>query len=88
MGAEKDSNLFLLKQAYTDFTASYEMLDTQKVYRILTNDYVANGGDNCDFLKNLKKETTGKLIRELMIDYIMDVKEISPDNQPRIKIQK
>jgi 2',3'-cyclic-nucleotide 2'-phosphodiesterase (5'-nucleotidase family) len=41
-----------------------------KIYKIGTIDYLANGGDNCDFLKDKKRIDTGILIREALISFI------------------
>jgi len=40
------------------------------VYKIAVNDYNARGGDNCDFLQRLKKQTTTVFLRDAMMDYI------------------
>jgi 2',3'-cyclic-nucleotide 2'-phosphodiesterase (5'-nucleotidase family) len=40
------------------------------LYYIATNDYIAQGGDNCDFLKDCKKQFTGQLLRTICIEYI------------------
>ncbi len=55
------------------------------VYYFATNDYIANGGDNCEFLKGCKRINTGILIRDLMIDYIKMRKTLKPDNEQRMK---
>lgn len=85
---EKEAQIFLIKSPNTNDGMQYKAIDARKMYRIVTNDYVANGGDQCDFLKDLKKINTGKLIRELMMDYIRNQQKISPDNQPRINLIK
>lgn len=54
-------------------------LDERRTYKIAVNDYMANGGDNCDFLVPLKKETTNIFIRDALIDY---VKELEQQHQP------
>ena len=48
-------------------------------YYIATNDYVANGGDNCSFLIPCKKYSTGKTIRTLVIAFIQKSKIIIPN---------
>lgn len=47
-------------------------LDSQKTYYILTNDYVANGGDDCDFLTPLAQESSGLFIRDIMIEFLRE----------------
>ena len=56
-------------------------------YYVATNDYVANGGDKCDFLVPCKKIFTGKTIRDLMIAYIISKQKIYPNNEKRNSIQ-
>jgi len=45
-------------------------VNPDSIYIVATNDYIANGGDNCSFLKPCKRVNTGVLIRDLMIAYI------------------
>ncbi len=40
------------------------------VYKIALNDYVARGGDNCDFLAPLKKRFTSVFVRDILIQYV------------------
>lgn len=55
-----------------------EKIDFQKPIFIATIDYIANGGDNCDFLKPCKRINTGILIRDIMIEYITKNTPINP----------
>ena len=45
-------------------------LNENLVYNIAISDYIANGGDNCDFLKPLRKKFTTIFVRDALIDYI------------------
>lgn len=47
-------------------------LDSSKQYKVVTNDYLANGGDLCDFLREEKRINSGKIIRDLFIEYLME----------------
>lgn len=49
--------------------------------------YIAEGGDNCGFLAEASNEDTGLLIRDLLIAYVKNKKEIVPDTEPRIIIK-
>lgn len=62
------------------FASALKHLQTKSdsIYYIATNDYLANGGDNCDFLKSCKKIETGILLRTLMMDYIKEQKVVNP----------
>ncbi len=46
-----------------------EVLDTSANYQLATTDYLANGGDYCDFLKGLPQKDTGVLLRDAIIEY-------------------
>ncbi len=46
-------------------------LDTGKTYKVVTSDYLANGGDNLSFLVAAgKRETTGLKLRDAIIQYL------------------
>ena len=45
-------------------------INPNQSYKIATNDYVANGGENCDFLKACQRKNTGITIRDLTIEAI------------------
>lgn len=47
-----------------------EPLDLQKTYAVSMSDYIANGGDNCDFLIDCKRDELGILLRDLIIKHI------------------
>jgi 2',3'-cyclic-nucleotide 2'-phosphodiesterase (5'-nucleotidase family) len=70
-------------------------LDDSKTYTLATSDYLANGGDQMDFFKEVtKREATSLKIRDLMIEHIVNLtkqgKTIKPDSDSRIieKIEK
>ena len=48
-------------------------IEPGKVYKILTNDYVANGGDYCEMLRPLPVKTNGYLLRDALIKYLIDL---------------
>ena len=62
-------------------------IENDSTYHIATNDYVANGGDNCNFLKDQKRINTGLLIRDLVSNYIRQHKNIKPDEKNRIEFK-
>lgn len=49
-------------------------LDPNKVYTIITSDYIANGGDNAAMLKPVAQQTKGYLIRDALFDHIAALK--------------
>jgi 2',3'-cyclic-nucleotide 2'-phosphodiesterase (5'-nucleotidase family) len=60
-------------------TSAVYHVDEKNIYKIATNDYVANGGDNCDFLKNCKRQSTGILLRNIVIQQIKKLRKIEPN---------
>lgn len=67
---------------------SGEKLDESKTYTVANSDYIANGGDELEYLKNIPQENRGYLFRDAIIDYIRDQtkqgKKISATLQNRI----
>ena len=47
-----------------------EPVDADKTYNIATIDYLASGGDNCDFFKNKKQFATGIFLRNAIIEHV------------------
>lgn len=74
----KSTNVFINNMA----------LDTNRTYIAAIPDYLANGGDNLDFLKQAKTHNTGALIRDLLISHIRKLTEqgktIVPNSEIRI----
>lgn len=64
-------------------------LNPSLVYKIAVNDYIARGGDNCDYLQPLKKRNTTVFLRDAMIDYVTALeregKPLHPVLQKRIQ---
>ncbi len=48
-----------------------EPLDTTRIYKVLTSDYLANGGDSYDFLKDLQRENVNLKVRDAIIKNIV-----------------
>jgi 2',3'-cyclic-nucleotide 2'-phosphodiesterase (5'-nucleotidase family) len=56
-----------------DVYVGKEILNKQKNYRVLTSDYLLNGGDNMLFFKHaIEKVYLKKLIRTALIEYCLD----------------
>lgn len=45
-------------------------LELEKMYTIANSDFIANGGDNADMLRQIPQITNGYLMRDAIIDYI------------------
>ncbi|NNF23050.1 MAG: hypothetical protein HKN67_14015, partial [Saprospiraceae bacterium] len=42
-------------------------------YRVAMPDYIANGGDNCDFLIDVPQDNSGLFIREVIIEHLEEL---------------
>ncbi|MDB4438987.1 5'-nucleotidase C-terminal domain-containing protein [bacterium] len=57
-----------------DVMVNGKPIKSNSTYRVGLPDYVANGGDDSWFLKEIPQFDTGVYIREVMIEYLMDLK--------------
>lgn len=71
----------IVKGKAKDILIGGEPLDNNKIYRVAIPDYIANGGDKAFFLKKLKREDNGELLRDILIQYLRDL----PADQKLIK---
>jgi 2',3'-cyclic-nucleotide 2'-phosphodiesterase (5'-nucleotidase family) len=56
------------------------------MYRLVTSDYLANGGDQATMLANpLKRINTGAKIREVITDYVRQNSPLNLKKEGRIK---
>lgn len=46
-----------------------ESIQDDKLYKFAINDYIANGGDNCDFLQEGKVETLDITVRDAILEF-------------------
>ncbi|MBA3679929.1 MAG: 5'-nucleotidase C-terminal domain-containing protein [Bacteroidetes bacterium] len=74
-------------------TINGSSIDKEKIYTIVTSDYLANGGDNFIFLKDpLTTEKSNLKIREAIINYCIflteNKKQIVPYTDGRLQISK
>ncbi|NLR92148.1 5'-nucleotidase C-terminal domain-containing protein [Flammeovirga agarivorans] len=62
-----------------------EKVDPNKQYAVLTTDYLFEGGDNMAFFKKSKNSSmTDILLRDAIIDYCVDVKEVKVNHGKRL----
>lgn len=54
-------------------------------YKIALSDYVAKGGDNCEFLVPMKKRPTSVFVRDALIEYIILLEEQGKPLHPQIE---
>ncbi len=66
-----------------------EILNPNKIYKVATHDYLANGGDDCSFLRSYPMLNSEKLLRDAIIEYWESYKNGIPvDNRKRIRYEK
>lgn len=58
----------------TNILVGGKPLEANKEYTLANSDYVANGGDNADFLKPIPQINSGYLIRDALIAYVRSLK--------------
>lgn len=74
--------------AVKSITIQGKALDLQEIYYVATSDYLSNGGDNMTFfLKNEGIFDLDYKIRNVLIDYFKEVKEVTASSEPRILIE-
>ena len=62
-------------------------LDVNKIYYIVTSDYLSNGGDNMNFFKKgIAKFDLDYKLRNILIDYFKEVDTLKINNDIRIKV--
>jgi 2',3'-cyclic-nucleotide 2'-phosphodiesterase (5'-nucleotidase family) len=49
-------------------------LDVNLIYTTVNSDFLANGGDNADMLRNVPQISNGYLMRDAILDYIKKLK--------------
>jgi len=54
-------------------------LDPNATYTTANSDFVANGGDNADMLRQIPQLTNGYLMRDALFDYIKKLKTEGKD---------
>lgn len=71
----------------TSQSARLETINEKQHYRIATSDYIANGGDRCEFLIGQKQVNHGILLRDALFQYLQATKQIVPSNENRFTFQ-
>ncbi|HEX2925015.1 MAG TPA: 5'-nucleotidase C-terminal domain-containing protein [Ruminiclostridium sp.] len=61
-------------------------LDKNQYYKVATNDYLYNGGDNYEEFFDSKLINKGQLLKDVLADYLKNKKEVSPKVEGRIKV--
>ena len=69
----KGINFVIKDEKATEIKINGESLDPDVTYTYVLPDYIANGGDGCDFLLDEKRVDTKIMIREVMIEYLKNL---------------
>lgn len=87
-GGDPISGMTIVKKEDGSFTYKVPNHNPQNnTYKILISDYLAGGGDKMKFWKHaVKKIQTGKLFRDIIIEYIQKKKNVCSKLDDRIKV--
>lgn len=55
------------------------------VYKLVTSDYIANGGDECEFLTGLKKQSSAILLRDAIMAKVMNDSRQNKGIEPKLE---
>lgn len=69
-------------------TIKGEDLDPNKTYRLVTNDFMASGGDGYTMFQGKPFVAEGGLLSDVLTDYFKAVGEVNPVIEGRVKITK
>ena len=64
------------------------MTNIHSEIRVLTSDYLANGGDNMTFFRNKKQTKVGMKVRDAIINYCISKDTITSKIDNRIEYEK
>ncbi|WP_395044380.1 5'-nucleotidase C-terminal domain-containing protein [Flavobacterium sp.] len=68
-----------------NITIQGKQIENTKIYYVVTNDYLANGGDNMVFFKKgIQRTDLDYKLRTIIIDYFKDVDTLKINNNVRI----
>jgi 2',3'-cyclic-nucleotide 2'-phosphodiesterase (5'-nucleotidase family) len=72
-------------KAAENITIGGKPLNEHLYYKMAISDYVARGGDNCDFLAPCKKRFTSIFIRDAMMAYVVRLEKEGKPLHPQIE---
>jgi len=72
VSSELSYNISIADTSVNSVMINNEALNKNEMYYVAMPDYIANGGDDCTFLKKLDRESTDLLLRDLVIEYIKE----------------
>ncbi len=68
-----------------DIAINGKPLNPNIYYKFAISDYVARGGDNCDFLSSCKKRFTSIFIRDAMMAYVVRLEKAGKPLHPQLE---
>ena len=91
-GISSNAHLLVKDQKIVSATLDGKPIDRNKIYNVVTLDYLADGNNSMTAFKNaVKIDNTGITLRDIMIDYVhkqtAQGKEISSVEDGRITIE-
>lgn len=69
----KEVNLTIADGTATEILINGRPLFPEQVYHFVVSDFVANGGDNRTYLKDLPRQTLNYLVRDALINNVRDL---------------
>lgn len=66
----KGINMVIQQKKVVSARIHNQPVDPEKIYRVATLDYVANGGDNMSMFIPIKRTQTGLLLRDILIGHL------------------
>lgn len=75
---------FIFEKKAIEITINGKPFDINQTYRIAMPDYIANGGDNCDFLIGHPRQDSERLLREAFFESILEHTFAEKAIEPRI----
>ena len=76
----------LFVEVYNEDTGEYELLDENKIYRVVTNDYMLGGGDGYDMFAEyaINPYDSGPLLDAAVVEYFEEFSPVTPEIEGRI----
>ena len=92
-GISSNAHLVVKDRKIVSATLDGKPIDKDKIYSVVTLDYLADGNDNMNAFKDaIETDNTGVTLRDIMIDYVREQtaqgKEITSVEDGRITIEK
>jgi len=68
-----------------DVKVGGEAIRPNAIYKLATSDYIANGGDECEFLASLKKQGSSILLRDAIMEKVMNDSRNHKGIEPKLE---